>query len=454
MGLEGSMRWITIALLLGVMMRSAAAADTAPWPLADCLQAALSASPDLAASAADIAAARARLAEADAGRYGDAGYTQYLGAVQEAHGDPTRSTTSTTDYFSGLGPFTRLDLNLAIPLYTFGKLQAALEAAQRGLESEEARSAARRATIVASTKQLYYGLLLARQLADVLRDMGETLDKAVATTERRLREKAAGITELDLLRLKVGRARFRKGVAEVNRSVDLARHALARAVGRADDASFDIAEQRLRPVTATLQPLEAYLAAPLETRPEWAQLRAGLAAQQAKVAVEEADYYPKFFFNTGVQFAYAGNRDEQKNPFAYDNFNYLHPVGVIGLNWDLNFFNTRAKVDEARAELDRIRARQQEAETGLPLELRKAYADVTQQRETMTAAEEGRKAARGWLVLAVSNFDLAIGSAEDLFDGLGAYTQTSSDYFQAVHDYNVAVAELSRIVGEVTDLQY
>jgi outer membrane protein TolC len=431
-----------------------AAGDAKPLTLGECIDEALTHSPDLAAAAADIAAAQARLHQAQAGRYGEAGYTQLLGLVNRARGNPTSSPDSNTDFFSGLGPFTRLDLHLAIPLVTFGKLQAALEAARRGTESERARSQERRASIILSTKQLYYSVLLARQLTDVLHDMQDTLDKAVATTEKRLAERAKGVTEIDLLKLKVGRARFAKGLLEVEASGRLAQSALARAVGRANGEGFDIADRKLEPVDATIRPLDDYLSAALDNRPEWAQLQAGLAAQEAKVQIEESGYYPTLFLSTGLQFARAGNRTEQSNPFAYDDFNYLRPVGVLGLNWDLNFFSTSAKVDEERAKLERLRAQRREAETGLPLELRKTYVEVAKSRDGMKAAEQGRKAARGLLILTVSNFDLALGTAEDVFDGIGAYTESSSDYFQAVHDYNVAVADLSRLVGEVTNLKY
>ena len=445
---------VMFAVLVSASVCVAADGEPKRWTLAECIQAALTNSPDLAAAAADIAAAQARLAEADAGRYGDLGYTQYFGLVNEAKGTVLHSTTSKNDLFTGLGPFTRLDLHLAIPLVTFGKLQAALEAAQRALEGERAHAQERRDAIVVMTKQLYYGVLLARQLRDVLGDMQDALNTAVTTTEQRLAQKSRSVTELDLLKLKVGRARFAKGSAEVGASAQLAHSALARAVGVRGDASFDIADRKLQPVNATLKSLDEYLTGAFSQRPEWMRLEAGLAAQQAKVAIEEADYYPKIFFATGVQYAVAGNRTEQDNPFVYDDFNYVRPVGVLGMNWDLNFFSTRAKVDQARADLDRLRAQRRAAETGLPLEVEKAYVEVTRARDTMTAADDGRKAGRGLLVLTVSNFDLALGTAQDLFDGLGSYTESSSDYLRAVHDYNVAIADLSRLVGEVTDLKY
>jgi outer membrane protein TolC len=198
-----------------------------------------------------------------------------------------------------------------------------------------------------------------------------------------------------------------------------------------------------------------YLERGLHQRPEWQQVASGVAAVTAQVELEKANLYPTFFVSTGVHYAVTDNRTLQENPFAYDEFNYIRPIGVLGMHWDLNFFSQRAKIDQAKADLDRVRAEQRAAESGLRLDIRRAYSDVQQQQATITSAEKGRKAARGWLILSVSNFDLGIGEAEDLFNALGAYSETSADYFRAVHDFNVAVAALGRAVGgEITDLDY
>ncbi len=221
------------------------------------------------------------------------------------------------------------------------------------------------------------------------------------------------------------------------------------------DDRFDIADQKLQPIEATIAPLDTYLSEGPDQRPETRQIATGVAAQSAKVDLEKAGYYPDLFLSAGLQYAYAGNRTNQTNPFAYDTFNYINPVGVLGVRWDLNFFMTGAKVEQARAELERLHAQQRQAMTGMQLDIRRAYSDVVQSSETMKATEQGRKAGRALLILTVSNFDLGIGEAEELFKGLGTYTEASTDYLRAVHDYDVAVSALSKAVGkELAKLQY
>lgn len=423
--------------------------------LGDCLRRALAEGPDRDLIAADLSAAQARLQEAKAGKFGRASYTQIVGLVNEARGDPTFSPNSQTDFFDGLGPFTRLDLDIRIPIYTFGKLSAALEAAENGLRSQRARGEAARADVVVETKRLYYGLLLAQHLSDVLSEMLADMEEAIVKTEKRLDDGSRTVTELDVLRLKIGRAKFAAGVEEVSASTRLTKSALARAIGFDATAAFEIADQRLRLAAFEPGALEFYVDDGPQRRPEWKQLISGIEAQEAVVKLEEANSYPTLFLATGVRYAVAGNRDDQKNVFANDDFNFLEPVGVLGIHWDLNVFSNRARAAQARAERERLLAERRRAESGLRLEVERAHVNVSRARATSEAAAAGRRAARGLLVLTVSNYDLGIGDAEELFRAYGSYTETSTDYFRAVHDYNVAVAELSRAVGEeLLDLEY
>jgi len=443
-------RGMAAALCAGLVAAGAvpgAAAETRRLDLGECVRRALEKGPNRAAVAADLRLAQARLEEARAGRFGESEYTQVLGLVNQARGDAVNATGSSTAFFDGLGPFTRLGLDIRIPLYTFGKLSAALAAAEKGLESERANGAVARAETTLDTTRLYYGLLLSRQLAAVLGDMLENMDEAIEKTQKRLDEKSHSVTELDLLRLKIGRSKFAKAVSEVEASTALTRSALARAIDWEEAGDFDIADDRLRPVAFAPADLQSYLDEGPCLRPEWKQLENGIAAQSAKVDLQEANYYPSVFLATGVRYGFAGNRTDQKNPFVYDDFNFIEPVGVLGLHWDLNFFSNHARVEQERATLEKLEAQRRDAERGLRLDIERAYLDLQHAKRTIEAAREGRKAGRGLLILSVSNFDLGFGDAEDLFQAFGSYTETSTDYFRAVHDFNISVAALSRALG-------
>ncbi|MBX3028324.1 TolC family protein [bacterium] len=437
-------------------LASLASAAPLTYDLADCIETALHNNPDLSAAAARIALARAALGEAEARRYGQVRFEQQFGAVNGATGDilgpPKQNRNSLLE---DLGPYVRGEIGLSVPIFTFGKLSSALDAAELGLRSETAGGEATRADVVLRVKQLYYGVLLSRMLGLVLHDMLADMDKAVAKTQQRLDAGSTSVTEIDLLKLQAGRARIASGVVDIDASSTLSLAALRQAMGLGDDTEIAIGDTRLEPVAAEIAPLAHYLETGPPRRPDVRQLRDGLDAQQAKVDRARAGYYPDLFFAGGFRYADAPNRTEQSNPFAYDNFNYTFPYVFLGVQWNLSLWQTNARVDHAQAELDVLRAQARRARSGIDLEIRTAYSDVERARETMRTTAAGRKAGRALLVLTVANFDLGIGEAEELFKGVGTYTEASTDHFRAVYDYNVAIATLGRSVGaELTALQY
>jgi outer membrane protein TolC len=445
----GLLHPLVVCAVLFVAASGQGAAVCPEYDLAACIETALHNNPDIAAAAADVALARAQIDEASANRFGRLHYSQQFGAVNGATGDilePPKQNRNAI--LEDLGPFIRGEIELSVPLWTFGKLSAALEAAELGLRSREAGGEVQRAEVILDVKRLYYGLLLSRQLSVVLHDMLGHMDEAVAKTQKRLDGGSSAVTEIDLLKLRAGRAKFAKAVIDVDASSELTQRGLARAMGLPADAVFDIADRRLQPVAVAIGPLADYLAEGVPRRPELGELRAGIAAQSANVEREAAGYLPNLFFAGGFRYAYAPNRTEQSNPFAYDNFNYTFPFVLLGLQWDLSLLQTAARIDQARATLDELRARQRGAESGMALEVQKAYSDLQRARDGMQAAEAGRKAGRGLLILTVANFDLGIGEPEELFKGAGTYTEMSADYFRAVHDYNLAIATLGKAVGE------
>lgn len=450
-------RWRGAALVVA-LLGAGGLARAAPvvYDLADCIETALRHNPDLSAAAAKIALARAALGEAEASRYGRVRFEQQLGAVNGATGDildpPKQNRNSLLE---DLGVYVRGEIGLSVPIFTFGKLSSALDAAELGLRSQTAGGEAARADVVLRVTQLYYGVLLSRMLALVLHDMLADMDKAVAKTQQRLDAGSTTVTEIDLLKLQAGRAKIASGVVDIDASATLSVAALRQAMGLGDDPEIAIGDQRLEPVAAEIAPLAHYLETGPPRRPEVRQLRDGLDAQQAKLDRARAGYFPDLFFAGGFRYADAPNRTEQSNPFAYDNFNYTFPYFFLGVQWNLSLWQTSARVDSARAELDVLRAQARGAQSGIDLEIRKAYSDVERSRETMRTTAAGRKAGRALLVLTVANFDLGIGEAEELFKGVGTYTEASTDYFRAVYDYNVAVATLGRSVGaELTGLRY
>jgi outer membrane protein len=436
-------------LLLGGMVATAAAAGQR-LTLEQCLERALTYGPDVNEVQTEIRIAQSQLAQAKAGRLPQAKFTGINGVVNGAEGNAV--TGRTTSHY---GPFSRGELEIVQPLYTFGQLSSEILAASRGVDAKRAATQNARDAVVATVKELYYNLLLSRQLKALLDEVLENFTKALDTAEKRLEAGEGTITQQDVLKLRIGLSSVAREVFTLERAIAVTRAALLRQLGIPFEDDVDIAETSLEPVTVQLQPLARYLEQAGVHRADIAQLEAGLAARRARVNAARGAYYPSFFIAGGMRYATAPTRESQDSPFAKDDFNYLNGGAVLGLRWQLDFWMTNAKVAERLAELSRVEVQKQNAISGIALDIQRRYLEVQETQQKTEAAQTSRRAVRALLATTLANFELGVGEGKEVFENLGLYARIVSEYYTIVRDYNIAAAKLTQATGqEVTTLSY
>jgi outer membrane protein TolC len=99
------------------------------------------------------------------------------------------------------------------------------------------------------------------------------------------------------------------------------------------------------------------------------------------------------------------------------------------------------------AEAAEIGFRRSEALGGIQLEVRKAYGEVREAGERVKAVQKGEKAAKSWISAVAQNLQVGLAESRDFTDALLAYFNMRFRYLQAIYDYNVAVASLTRATG-------
>ena len=420
--------------------------------LPTCIARAVVAAPDIATAHARLAVREGELERAKAARFVPrAGFTSSLSPVLGAEGKLDSDATlpkgelasEHVERTNDLGYATKVQLGFVQPLWTAGKITAAINAATAGVAAQLAASNQTAAEVVEQTKILYYSVLLARAVYGVLEETRDAFEKALATARERRAHGDATITELNILNLRVGTAEAAKEMPRLQASGESALEAL--------NAPVDLKDERLEPERVDLAPLERYESELFDKNPQWKQVTAGVTAKEEEVKRALAEYYPQVFLKGGFEYGYAPNRRRQTNPFVYDNFNYLRgPGGALGVGWKLSFHMTAAEVATKRAELLTVENERRSAQTGLPVQLRDAYRKVLESRQQVEELGDGRKAGRAILTFAVTNFDIGVGEPTDIIQGLGLYGRVTSDYYEVVRNYNVALAELARIMGETT----
>jgi outer membrane protein TolC len=414
--------------------------------LADAVARAVAASAEIRQVQQGVAAAEAKKDQADAGRFPQLTFTSVVGPSARARGtvvgSPDNVNEPTVDHV-----FTRQDLRLVQPLYTFGKLSNLREAAAQGVQVERARVDEKRADVVLRVKEAYFGLLLARELGGLLADIQDQLGKALAKVERQLAAGAPGADEVDLYKLRTFAGELRKNLGEVERGRELALSGLRTLLDLPADQAIEPAAKGLEPDPRAPGPEAGEVAEALRRRPEMAQVAAGLRATEALVEAERSHYYPQVFAAVEGALARAGNRTFQRNPFVHDPVNTHYAVPVVGLKLDLDFGITAAKVRAAMAEHRKLQETKVVAERGIPFQVRKALLEAAEARRSIAATDEAYTNAKKWLVAAVANFDLGVGEAKDVADAMVAFARLRADNYRAIYNFNLALANLDHATG-------
>jgi outer membrane protein len=416
--------------------------------LQECIQRSVAAAPELGESQSDIDLASSKLSEAKAHRYPQIEFIGLIGPVPQARGDQISSPDKINDT-GRLTWFQRGDATLVQPLYTFGKISENMKAASHGIAVDRAKKEQKRNEVVLQTKEYYYGLLLARELKEVVLEVKENLDKARGTARKLLDKESSNVEQLDIYKLDAFAGQVDRYLEEAKKGEALALAALTSRVGLGADAQLDIATERLTPDMENVSPLPVYLEASLAKRPEYRQIKEGLEARGALVAAAKAAYYPDVFLAGYLSGAHAEKRTRITNPFVPDDFNHLWGGIALGLKWKLDFGITGAKLAGEIAQRNRLLYTKDYAERNIPLQIKKSYLEIQEAEKSIEASRSAYSNAKKWEVAALANFDFGIGPAKELFDALENYAKMRGDYFRSIYNLKMAKANLDYAVGEV-----
>jgi outer membrane protein TolC len=414
--------------------------------LDDCIRRALIHHPKLAVARSEVGIREALLDQANAARYRPQLDLNFMaGPVPGAYGGP--NDPALRNDFGNLNMFTRGEITALQPLYTFGGIEGKADAARHAIEAARQAQAQAVNEVRRETARLYYGLLLTRDLKALAADAIAKVGKARTKVHDSIAEGAGQYTPIDEYRLDTVTGELDARLIALAATEATLVAGLKAATGFAPGAGFDIADGAL--TAPGRAPLDAESAAheAVTLRPEMLQLRAGGEAMTGLVRSARAGLFPQFFAGALLRYSYAPNRTDQKNPFVRDDFNYFQGGLAVGFRYSFNVAATRAKVKEAAGERERLFAQQRAAQTAIEVQTRNAVATLGAARLKTDARQKSGAVGRRWLAAAESNFDLGVGETRDLVDAFQAYLQGRAALLEALHDENVACAELDYARG-------
>lgn len=415
------------------------------YNLEECIKMALDFSPEVKESLYEEDVFRSKKLQADAYLYPQIEALAIVGPSPEAKREDFLKTDVSSSKINGL--FGSLDIMVTQPLYTFGKISSYRDAASKGIKVASANTQKKRSDIVLRTKELYYSLLLAQDLKNLILEIREQLIKSIEKTEKQLAIGAPWADETNIYKFRAFLGEAEKNLNEVDKNIIFIKDALTANMGLSGAKEFQIADTYITPEEKIPEPLSVYLKTAEDSRAEFIQLKEGIGAKKALADAERSSYYPQIFLGIKAALAGATNRDKIKNPYISDNFNHGYGAVFVGIKWSLDFGITKGRVGEAEAEFQKLTAKKKFADEAIPLQIKKAYLDFEEARKNIPELERAYTNAKKWLVSAVANYDLGVGDANDIGEAAAAYALTRTNHLKSIFNHRMSYANILYSAG-------
>ena len=449
---------LTLALLAsGLFMSELAGAQTIN--LQQAIDMSLSADPRIKEREYLVEAARGLLAEVKSNQGWRVSANAFVGLTKQVDGGFYTSGATTCaatpctprsdgDKWNGLSDWTHLEFALTKPLYTFGKIEEYGKAAQGNIDIKRGEVRQTQAEIVFDTKRAYFGYLTAHDIRLFLEDMQERLTQSIARAEKSLKDETGEVTQSDLYSLQTAKGVIGKYVHQAKAVETISLDGLRVLTGVGLKAPLAVADANLQPVAFPATELADLQAKALSERPEMQQLEAGLKARRALVAAKKADGMPDIYAGVVGSYSYSSQRDKLDNPHVYDPFNGGGLTPVVGIKWDTVFDASSARVSQAQAELEALNQKRQFALSGIPFEVSEAYANARANFDAQKDLSDGAASARRWVIASLADFSAGLEKGDKLAEAIKSYVLAQTEYLRTMNDYNINVAQISKLTGE------
>ncbi len=317
-----------------------------------------------------------------------------LGTVPDPGGLPVRVPESNVEIVPEPEPtFFSVSASLSQALVTWGKVQAGVEAAELERDRLRVDATDRDRQLAAEVRRAYFGLVLARETASLLRDAEETLDQI--TRDRRQGFDTGVRTRQEVLEVEAERAAVRRQRVSAEQGMRSARRGLSFLLGaEVSEGTELVSEPRAE---WTPRPEEDVLEEVLRFSPEVRELRIG--REQASVGLFVAERTDRLRY-PDIGLSVSAEVSGGRIPLSFNWRDSWETDLTITLAGEVSVFDggaQAARVRQAAGDLAQAASGLTDAEEGLRIEVaerietvRVAEAELAEAEAEHTLAEERR----------------------------------------------------------------
>ena len=350
------------------------------------------------------------------------------------------SSQSSAGSFSIQDKSWRITIEARQLIYSGGQVKAAVKIAKL---TEDASYYVLRETVtqvIANVRTQFSTVLLDRDLITVSEESIQLLSDQLMDQQNRF--SAGTVPRFNVLQAEVALANARPDLIRARNNHLIARLQLAKTLGfNASQEVNVIGELRASPGELSLS---RALATAKQRRAILKAQKNTIATEEQQITVAAAGYKPQLSADAGYEVTSSQTTSDLSRSLNGWYF------GVTG-TWNIfDGFQSKGRVDQAKARLASANVSFADSVQQVELEVQKAFAAVNQARELIASQTKVVEQADEALRLAKERLAAGAGTQLDVLSAQVARTQARTTQKQALSDYNVAIAEFDRATGAET----
>lgn len=334
-----------------------------------------------------------------------------------------------------------IDVSESIPILGT-PVFSGIRIAEYYLKTQEENIVSVQSEVKYSVKRAYYGVQLTKAVVNVNRLTLENAQNNYNTVSAKYRNGVAN--EFDFLRAKVKFDNVKPELSKAERNLEISLKVLSDAIGLKVNETVDVTGELFYDSTEFLGNTDQIISKIAEENVAVRILGIGKKINQELVTVNKANYLPKLYLFG--QYA-LGTQENDGRPVS--NYRFFNTANAgIGLTWDLNLFRNSFKVKQSELEVMKNDEQIRDLKQKLKLSSESAIIALIDAKERIATMKSTMKLAERSVELANASYSAGVLNQIDVQDAELSLYNSRLGFLQSVYDYQVAKAELERLLGK------
>ena len=315
------------------------------------------------------------------------------------------------------------DSSFVLPIFTFGKLYYGRSAAKTQISLKKSEKQIALLKMRKEASLFYDSYILALNIKDVMDDVVSKIKEAESKIKKWLYEEKEGITQKDLIKLRIEKEKILYKYAKLNWQIKTLTYVFNEIEG--EDWKIEDTTLKKQKIHYSLLELKNNL-----LNGVYAQyMKSGISAYLELYKLKRSELFPDIGLGGSFSVSYTNNVYADGYPTPGNPYNGVDGKIGIGIVFDMNFLNNYYSMKKAYSKYKTIKFTAEIEKKKKLIELQKQYNELQYLDEKIKHLKKAYKYSKGLMTMEMGNSASGFTNTKDLIDSIKDYIEMELEMF-------------------------